>query len=97
MEILENRVRNAVEIGAGVQRHAAHQAMTFYLDDWEKAYARLGRAIERLRSLRDERLAAAEAGTWPPPLAPTVDRSGDSDFECALTFAPLFYDTPEGL
>lgn len=31
------------------------------------------------------------------PEVPIIDRTQDSDFECALTFAPLFYDTPEGL
>lgn len=40
-----------------------------------------------------QRWAAAFARRYPP----VIDRSGDSDFECALTFAPLFYDTPEGL
>lgn len=45
--------------------HASHRSMTAYLEDWERAYARLGGQIRALREARDERLAATEAGTWP--------------------------------
>lgn len=46
-------------------RHAAHQSMTVYLEDWEQAYRHLGRAIEALRVARDQRKSDTEAGRWP--------------------------------
>lgn len=49
----------------GYAEHAAHESMTAYLEDWEKAATRLNNAIARLREMRDERLAAEEAGEWP--------------------------------
>jgi hypothetical protein len=46
-------------------RSAAHQSMSAYLLEWERARVRLDRQIERLRAARDERRAASEAGDWP--------------------------------
>lgn len=49
------------------QRSAAHQSMTHYLRDWEKAHSELGKRIEKLRAMRDEREQEAALGLWPTP------------------------------
>lgn len=77
--LLYSTVARGTELGTENGRlwlaHAAHQSMTVYLTDWERAYARLGRQIEVLRQARDERKEAKEAGTWPAP----IDGSGATD------------------
>ena len=62
---LRAAVAAATTIGSGYREHAAHESMTWYLEDWEEAHARLGRQIEALRALRDERREAKESGRWP--------------------------------
>lgn len=67
--LVSGRVDTATTISERYRQHASHQSMTVYLNDWERAHARLGRQIETLRTLRDQRKAEAEGGEWPPPPA----------------------------
>lgn len=76
-ELLHNRALNATTIENRYVEHAAHQSMTVYLDDWERAYARLGNQIEALRGIRDARKKATEQGDWPPTSLPAESKVVD--------------------
>lgn len=54
-EFLASTVGQRTTLADGYRQHASHQSMSVYLKDWEKAHARLGRQIEELRRLRDDR------------------------------------------
>lgn len=64
---LHATVRARTDLPDLYRRSAAHQSMSHYLADWEKAYEVLGRRIAVLRSLRDERQAEQSSGVWPYP------------------------------
>lgn len=64
-ETVSKRVARATRIESRFIAHAAHQAMSAYLDDWEEAYLLLGRKIGDLRTLRDRRLQETAEGRWP--------------------------------
>lgn len=66
IDFLTSVVRRRTVIGERYARHAAHQSMTTYLDDWIRAYQILGRRITELEMLRDRRKEEAESGAWPP-------------------------------
>lgn len=70
MDVLSSMIEHRTTIGDGYRRNASHQSMSVYLADWERAQARLGRQIDELRRMRDERVAAVEAGMWPPERTP---------------------------
>ena len=64
-DLLASVVRVRPQLSDGFLAHAAHEAMTVYLEDWELAAGRLERQIDVLRDARDERKAAKERGDWP--------------------------------
>lgn len=66
---LLSKVQRATTLDDRYCRAAGYTSMNVYLDDWCAAYERLGRAIERLRALRDQRVAEVERGEWPPARA----------------------------
>lgn len=65
MEKLASQVFIRTSIPNGYRAHAAHQSMTVYLEDWERALERLSAQVEVLRALRDARIVEAESGSWP--------------------------------
>ena len=72
-DLLASVVRLRTQLSDGFLEHAAHEAMTVYLEDWEKAKMRLDHYIDVLREARDERKAAKERGDWPPGREMTND------------------------
>lgn len=65
-DLLGSKVLRATRMDDRWREHAAHQAMTAVLSDWEQAEATLRKRIQTLRDLRDRRVAEVAAGTWPP-------------------------------
>lgn len=49
------------------REHAGLPSIDAYLRDWRKAHELLGRRIEALQALRDERQGQLDRGEWPRP------------------------------
>lgn len=62
---LASTVRLRTQLSDLFLASAAPEAMTCYLEDWEKAKARLDGYIEYLRTARDARQAEKDRGEWP--------------------------------
>lgn len=72
MDTLDGVVNSRTRIGRGYREHAAIQSIDAYLNDWQAAYHRLGRRIQALECLRDERIEQIDRGEWPRPPDPLL-------------------------
>lgn len=66
MRLLADFIRRTTGIPKTYREHAAYQSIDAYLDDWRKAHDQLGKRIEALQALRDERALQVLQGEWPP-------------------------------
>lgn len=55
VEMIQNRVRKCTELPEEFKQHAGAESVQAYLKDWRKAHARLGRQIEALQELLEEK------------------------------------------